>query len=546
MKIIYAKRPGLKLIYRALLSAVILAILLPSCIKKEDFDFSKMTDFDWRPNGAAPLIHSTLTLREILNDFDNEHLVTEDSTHFLLLVYGSTVFSQRADSLINITDQSVNSSTSFSTGAIPVNDSSITSYVANYTFTTSNSERYDSIEFKSGYLQFNLNGNINHNARIYITIPSATKGGQVFRKTILYNYSGSLPVIINDTFNLNGYMIGFTAGNQVAVNYSIATYGDINPDNSPYNVSMGESFVKLKFRKIFGYLGQYTFNFGQNNVPIDLFKNNFEGTMFFEDPVLHVYATNGFGMPMVLNFSTLTATSAVNPPFIVPIAIPAAYNPWNVPYPSFLQIGQNVVDSFSLDKTNSNFKTAVNMSPSAIDYMVDGLSNPAGNPLTDQNFVLDTSIFKIDVIAELPLYGYASDFVLQDTMEFGFGSDIDQLEWIRFKINTLNGFPVDATMQVYFADSNYVVLDSLLVPLQQVITGGIIGPPDNKVISPTYRHVETVIGSDRIAGLDDTKYMFIKATLATSDNGGVSVRFYSDYNLDVKIGAQAQLKIHVD
>ena len=125
---------------------------------------------------------------------------------------------------------------------------------------------------ESGNLNFSINGNINHSARIYITIPTAKKNGLPFQKTIFYNYTGSLPVIINNTFDLSGYTFTFATGNQITINYVVEVYGDANANNSPYNISMGESLTSLLFSKIFGYLGQQSFALNKDSVHLSIYS----------------------------------------------------------------------------------------------------------------------------------------------------------------------------------------------------------------------------------------------------------------------------------
>lgn len=542
-------KPRLQVIAGCLVLLISSGILLQSCINKKDFEFDKLSAFEYQPNGAVPLIHSQLTLRDILNDYDTTHLFVQDATHFLYLIYKSTVFSQRADELISVSDQNVNTSWNFATGAIAAGDSAIFSHTTNYTFTAGSSERYDSMKLKTGNLNFAISADINHNARIYVTIPGAVKNGQPFKKTIYYNYTGSLPVIVNDVFNLDGYTFKFNAGgNQLTINYNVAVYGDGNPNTSPYTVNMNESFLSLKYDKIFGYLGQHAFLINKDSVLIDIFRNNLHGTLYFEDPKLNIYANNAYGMPISLSVDLLEAESLVNPPYAIAVNGAGLPSPWSIAAPTFAQFGQSVQTAVHLDQTNSNVKTAVNMSPRYVTYHVAGLSNPFGNPVTDQNFVIDSSRFGVDVEVELPMYGSAWDFQLQDTLDFSFGTDIDKLEWVLFKINTLNGFPVDATMQIYFADSLYSIKDSLIVnsPLDQVISSGIVGsPPDYKVISPTHKYVSSLLSKERLAHLSTVKKLLVYCKLATVNNGLDIVKFYSDYNIDVKVGVQAQAKYQV-
>jgi hypothetical protein len=115
---------------------------------------------------------------------------------------------------------------------------------------------------------------------------------------------------------------------------------------------------------------------------------------------------------------------------------------------------------------------------------------------------------------------------------------------MEFRINTDNGFPVDAVMQLYFADENNVILDSLLIPAQQVLAAAPVGPgPDYRVTQPTHARVEARIEQPRLMNLEPTKKVFVVAKCATIYNGTQIVKIYSDYALDVRVGVRAQFKV---
>ncbi len=529
------KQP-LKLIAGCFLLFFFVGITLQSCIKKEDFDFNNITLSNWSPNGAAPLIHSRLTLKDILK---SNQMFQEDANHFLTLVYRSTVFSKRADELISVPDQNFNIDTSFITGSIVIGDSVLIPKVINVAFTTTNGERFDSVLIKTGTLNFNINSDINHTGRIYLFIPNLKKNGVQFSGIIDYIYPGITPP---QSFNIDGYTLSFNPGNQITLNCIIKVYGDLNSDNSPYHFHLDNSISGITFYKIFGYLGQINLPFRRDSVMVDIFKNNISGSIMFADPKLNIYVDNAFGMPLAFTIDTLNAYSTVNPPYMVAINPAGLPYPWTIVAPTFAQMGQSIETAFYLNNTNSNIGTALNMSPQYFYCSAKAQTNPLGNPLA-QNFVIDTSRISLDVEAELPLYGSAWDFVLQDTIDFDMGGNVNNLEWVKFKTNTLNGFPIDVIMQVYFADSANIKLDSMFVPAEQVINSGIIGPaPDYKVITPTHKASTVQINQDKLSHLGNTKKLIIHAHLSTANNGATVIKFYSDYDIDVKIGVQAQLK----
>lgn len=521
--------------------ALLSILLIVSCFDKRDFEFDKIAAFEWEPNVAAPIIKSTLSMKDLISGADTNVLV-EDASNFLSIVYRASVFSERADEIISIENQNVNSSWTFPTGTIT--DSATFNYTISTTFTSPNGERFDSIYIKSGALLFNLNGNLNHNGRLRIIIPTVKKNGMIFRKNIMYNYNNTLPVVTNNSYDLSGFTISFGADNKLNINFSITVYADANPNNSPYTLNLNEAFQNIKFHKIFGYIGKRSFSINQDSVDFDIYQNNIDGSIQLEDPKLNIYIRNAYGMPINVNFTKLDAKSSVNPPYIVSITGSGLPNPLLIQAPTFAQIGQSILTKISLSKTNSTIVQAVNLSPNYLDFLVEALSNPNGNPATDQNFVIDSSKFEVDIEAELPLYVSASGFKLQDTVDFDLGDDIDEVEWVILKVYTSNGFPLDVSMQIYFADSLGNKLDSLLTSIDKIISSGIVGPaPSYKVITPTEKHLSIQINQQKMDNLLKAEKLIILANLSTTNNGVDKVKIYSDYEIDVKLGVQAKGKI---
>ena len=256
--------------------------------------------------------------------------------------------------------------------------------------------------------------------------------------------------------------------------------------------------------------------------------------------MIHVFAQNSFGMPIRINFSNFHSTSGYNPPYVV--VVTGYPSPWDINYPSVSQMGQNVQTEFHLSKANSNVWNAIAISPQWFVTDIAGVSNPGGSPAA--NFVLETSRFGIDAQIELPLFGKAWDFVLQDTMELSFGEDIDQAEYILFRLNTVNGFPVDAIQQVYFLDEFNVVVDSLLTPAQMTVSAAPVGgAPDYRVYEKTHKLTETAFEKNRIANLSRVERAVIRARLNTLNAGSQVVKLFSDYSIEVRLGARIKFRI---
>jgi hypothetical protein len=151
----------------------------------------------------------------------------------------------------------------------------------------------------------------------------------------------------------------------------------------------------------------------------------------------------------------------------------------------------------------------------------------------------------VDAQVELPLFGKAWDFILQDTTDLELGQDMDKIEYMLFKINTSNGFPVEAIQQLLFLDDSDHVIDSLLTPEQQTLSPAPVGvSPDYKVTSSVLKLTEISLYQDRIFRLKNCKKIIVRAKLKTTQSGTQPVKFYSDYSINVRVGLRIKFKVN--
>ena len=100
-------------------------------------------------------------------------------------------------------------------------------------------------------------------------------------------------------------------------------------------------------------------------------------------------------------------------------------------------------------------------------------------------------------------------------------------------------------MQIYFLDSGYNIVDSLLAPPQQLIHAATPGPAPDYIVTGKYKKmITTTIYNDRIAEYHRIKYAVVKAKMHTFNSGTQIVKIYSYYDLHVKIGAQVQMNFN--
>ncbi|MFC2111019.1 hypothetical protein ACFLQ5_01055 [Bacteroidota bacterium] len=503
---------------------------------------AKLTKTEWNPDLAAPLVKSTMTMKDLLELGDITFI--EGADNLITIVYSDRIYSDVAQDMIAIANQTIDTSFSFNYPiSLPLGDSASESFVFTQEFTTNNGEIFDSIFIKKGSLHFETKGEMNHNGKLVITIPQLTKGGLTFRETLEYKFTGNLPVIVIEDFDLAGYKMKFShigTMNILKEYVDITAYADGNANSSPYKFDVEKSLIGIEFQKVFGYLGQYEHKFDKNTVSIGLFDGLTIGEQILEDPRINLIFYNSIGTPLNIYFPFF---KAINGTDSVILSGPGLQS-LNVDYPSIYNVGETVISKITLDKSNSNVKDVFDISPEKITYEVEGKSNPTGTVI--QNFVLDTSNFYMDVEVEIPLFGRAWNFTMQDTNDFDFDNDIgdvDEIQYIEVALYAVNELPAEGLIQVYFTDSNYVVIDSLYKSKEQIIKSAIPGPPPTyRVIQKTDNTTSVILDRPKMDKIKTAEKIITSIEFSTVNNGGTIVKFYSDYTVDLKIGVNVRLK----
>ncbi|MBK7856373.1 MAG: hypothetical protein IPJ79_17100 [Bacteroidetes bacterium] len=424
-----------------------------------------------------PLVYSSLKLSDILANNPNSTVVV-DSNHFCTLIYKGELFSQTAENLYAIPDQNT-----FQTIALTQNQITTLYNAGTVSFTVSqvidvalsNNLRADSATFKEGMLNLVVNSDFLQNGSITVSIPSIRKNGIVLSQTVPFSYNNGNPFNVTSpgnpsaTFDLNGCAADFTNGgtsfNKLRVNYTVSFTSGGSVPTTANRLYIAPLMNDLKFKNLFGYFGQNQLAPDLDTVEISVFKNVYGlGAFNIVNPEIKFTINNSFGLPVRASITRFDGyTPAQGYYALAQTGIPS---PLPLNSPSVNQVGQSMQTSFALTNANSNVFGIINNKPQQLVYKVDALSNPTGVPTT--NFVIDTSKISLDMEVNLPMYGTAKDFSVQDTFDFKF-ANADKIETCMMRTTITNGFPIDVEMQVFFTDENYNVLDSLLLPNELVL-----------------------------------------------------------------------------
>lgn len=534
-------------------SAMVIMVLnffLVGCVK-DNFDLEKLEETTLRPEVAVPLVYSSLKLSDILANNPNGTVVV-DSNHFCTLIYNGELFSQTAESLYSIPDQNTYQTIALTQSQVTIlNNAGTVSFTISQVIDValSNNLRADSATFKEGTLNLVVNSDFLQNGNITVSIPSIRKNGVSLSQTVPFSYNNGNPFDITSpgnpstTFDLNGCTADFTNSgtsfNKLKVNYTVSFTSGGTAPTTANRLYVAPLMNDLKFKTLFGYFGQNQLAPDFDTVDISVFKNVYGlGAFSIVNPEIKFTINNSFGLPVRASITRFEGyTPAQGYYALAQTGIP---NPLPLNSPTVMQVGQSMQTSFALTNNNSNVFGIINNKPQQLIYKVDALSNPSGIPAT--NFVVDTSKISLDMEVNLPMYGTAKNFSVQDTFDFKF-ANADKVESCLMRTTITNGFPIDVEMQVYFTDENYNVLDSLLMPNQLVLAAANVNLTTGAVNNTQIKTTDINMDFAKIAHMGTAKKILVRATATTLNNGNTNIKIYDFYKLDVKLGAIAKMKL---
>lgn len=119
--------------------------------------------------------------------------------------------------------------------------------------------------------------------------------------------------------------------------------------------------------------------------------------------------------------------------------------------------------SWRFDNSNSNVKSLIEQMPDYFGYDFSLFTNPLGNVSGNNDFLYPAFGINAFIDIDMPVSFFADQLVLVDTLDTDFGTLSEQgIQTANLKLFVNNGFPFDATIQIYLLDANNVVTDSIV------------------------------------------------------------------------------------
>lgn len=448
--------------------AALATVLFNWACKKEELDLSNISkDIRLELDFAGPLVLGEFIISDFIEEDEDSILIIEGDT-VKLFIREDSLFSFGIDELATIpaqvqTNYLISPSVDIDITAFP-NIISLPSLEldTNYSFTTDNSMRLDSVILKSGNITLDINNSFSHNIGLIISSTSLVDASQ---QSFVDTVSVPMNSSVSSTIDLSLYTIvtSQNASNETSINiaYSPIIYKNA-ADPTLYSSDELDIVFGINdlndFQAIYGFLGFQSYNY-DTVINFDIEGlDNITGSFNVTNPKLVFDYTQSFGMNIGADF-LLAAYHTSEPDVLIdpnPVIVDFSEDPASPIYN-----GQFVFSK----STVSNIGELISFpTPDSIRVSAALQTNFGQDSATTSNYVLDNSELNIDLEVEVPLE-FSADLFYRDTLEL---SGLDDLkDKVSFEYANLyywfeNSFPVgfDADLVLYDSIAN-VKLDTI-------------------------------------------------------------------------------------
>lgn len=493
-------------------------LLIISCNGLEDFDDPVNTERDL----ALPLFHSTTSLTNLLDGFNDETFVTIGPDDLINLNYKGNVTERTAEELFDFLDQIL----------VPLADS-----VTSYPFDLPGTLDVTLMKIKAGNFAFNFTNTFDEKVNVTFRIPELVKNGVPFSKsTTIDSLSTGNNIWTNLFNNLDGY--------------------DLKPDDEFFDIiyeayleSTGERVVfdgsgsgigitGLEFSYIEGYWGQEILDLARDTIEIEFFENWVQGDVRFENPRIDIAVDNSFGFPVRSQVNLMKIQTVDGGE--VDLVSQYIDNGIDFDYPPIDKIGELRTTVFSFDTTNSNVVEVLNSGPVNVDYDVDAVSNP--DMIQELGFMTDSSYFKVQVSVELPFRGSVNDFKATDTYDINF-EGYSKVEEIEFKMVAENAIPLGIDIQLFFADADGNKIDSLYTTEENILAPAPVGANGKATGEVSEKITFATIDAEKFERIREAKKLILVGLFFTPDaslNNAPIVSLESMQEVNIRMGMRVK------
>lgn len=517
-----------------------LAICLLNACKS---DFEDLTVEDWKPILAIPLVHSEITVDEVLTELNHpeEVIILEDGT--VALNYKGHLLSFDPENVLEIEDQLFDQSLIIGATEALVLDasSSPVDFPVNVPMEIdlSPSEvKVSEVLILTGSLLIDVTRNQDELVSGELVISELLDENL---QPLSISIQGNQPINTGEEFEID--LAGYTLlptfippyTNQMSVSGTLSLENnDANTANAGEFISIGIELSSLNFAHITGDFGNLELSADTDTITMDLFQNIEGGSFALTEAIINIDVTNSFGLPFDIELGEVVSVNqnsgVESQLFLSDISLNG----------QGVLGGEPEVALFIFDNSNSDITPLFDPAPVDLIFDIEAIANPDGSPAPDDlNFITSESAFNADIDLILPLEGYALNIAVHDTLDMSLSFDqYEELDSLEFKLLTINGFPLDVVFQAYFLDENSVVTDSLFNQMEQIMSAASVNEEGN-VVSPTIETTYFTFQNERAENLENIDKVHFRAVFNSEGSQEEEVvRIKDNQTLDIELGVK--------
>jgi hypothetical protein len=418
-------------------------------------------------------------------------------------------------------------------GKAIISNQSIPSQVLSFDMSDPNSDfRLKNVRFGSAKMSYQATSDFAEILNLTVGFPDATVSGSPLAATTLSLPKGSKSGTFDfSNANLHLGSVPTQAYNMLraSISGSIQSSGQLVVFDSADQVSIDIDPGMAVVDYVDGYLGSKTWQVDISGMDFSAL-NSLGNGIRLTNPEMILRVDNGFGMPIKTKLNMIARDDMGTE---VNIAPPT----FNFAYPSIAQAGNIASSAYSINKNNSKLVDALALPPSTMDINGTAVLNADGF-VGYRDHAGRYSKLKIGYEANLPMSLIAKNFSISDTADIGTAlSGTEKFDFLELTVKTINGFPFEGTIDLYFCNDQYQVLGTMKDIT--VVTSAI---PDANGKPGKAGENTTVIRLDNALlkqiGLENASasQIIFSTLFNTYDQGNQSVSIYTDCDLSIALG----------
>ncbi len=522
---------------RYFLLTIFFIYLFTSCYKDIIDDFKKDTVFKYDGTWAANIINTEANLSDFNLDMgEDAEFKIEDQDNILVLTYNTTkLYSLRGEHLFQ-----ASLATSSFNFTLPSPSTPLKSTKATYNYTINKDIELqldgmiiDSILLKSGVFTLNLTSDLNHD--YVITLKSDYILDENMQKLNMTKFSSTTTTTSNVSFAINAkdkYIILPHGKNAIPITFEIEVIQGSGPLNFPYHFNVTNTFPNIGFSWLHGQFVKKTEYLSQN-LSMGFLEDNAILKCKAYSAKVYLDVKNNVGMPLSLDIDSVIIRNPIDniniPLITINELLTAKYPIVRGEYATTIRTFD--IENFLFDNRNSY-----------ILFRAEGILNNDG---IDGNkyYITDTSRYRIHARIEVPLKIDLHDFAYLDTIAFNMDSlNVEELEYVIFRIQLENNFAFGIQSQVYFMDDKYNLIDSLF-PSPLSIPKAIVNPDnDYRLVSSSNGSEKITITNQRLQKIATASNLLVRADAKVNKSDPYMIFYYNEQKLGIKLGMQAHIK----